>query len=683
MKNTLHRWILPLVLFIGFTATMPITAFSQKTLKLDLKKGIEYGYPQTSSIRSSQQMISQIVVYRKSNNEKLQTLQFKYDDQGKVAEIKGFGISEAVTGVECGHLFFNRAGNNLTLSGYALDEQGNVISPKMDVVNCTLNEMGYIIKEQEIGDDSYLTFEYDENGYTQSYTFHSNSYTSSQDYTWEDGNIQNGNGGSDEYYIYTNVINKSNIDLSKILDVQTFQEDVWWFAVAGFKGNPNKNLLQGIKKGNSSTPYYTYKYQFDENGYVTRIESILGNDESKGNYYIISYNGNISPDPTPSDNPTTEDELAGAIDKAPEGTEDNPTEIFIPSSGITLNHPLDVNKHIRLKGGSLLRGNDNPYAMLRIRSGYSLELDDITIDGNGVSLKDGSLVVYGKLKLKDGVAIKNCNRPETNTPSGAICVAQGGQLTMEGGEIAGNIGAYGGAVYNEGTFILTDGVISFNNGQIGAVVNNAGGKFIMTGGKITSNKVTDGCGGVFVSEGCSFSMTGGEISNNEDCALYTWSDLQIGGQAKVNGQTLLNEGNRLLVNPALRNSWEMSFIDTPTAGTIVASGHNGYQLTTSDYQKITYTNNLCLLKLSGNNIITYQSETAVNEINANTFRLSISGNEVQANGLPAYTPFIVYGMNGQAVSSLTTDGNGQCAFALEKGIYLLKCEDQTRKFLVK
>lgn len=129
----LHRWIIPIVLFVGFIMVFPLTALSQKTLRLDLKKEIGYEYPIVSSLKSSQKMVSQLIVYRKSNNEKLQTLQFKYDNQGKVAEIKGFGITEAVTGVECGHLFFERSGNNLTLSGYALDEQGTVISPKLDL----------------------------------------------------------------------------------------------------------------------------------------------------------------------------------------------------------------------------------------------------------------------------------------------------------------------------------------------------------------------------------------------------------------------------------------------------------------------------------------------------------------------------------------------------------------------
>ena len=441
-------------------------------------------------------------------------------------------------------------------------------------------------------------------------------------------------------------------------------------ASGGYLGNKDINLMASMRNVN-------YNYLYDEEGYVIEIRE--GN-----NKYIISYGETIpsNPDPTPS-NPTTDEELEGAIGDAPEGSEDSPTEIFIPSDGITLEKPLDINKHIRLKGGKLIRSNDNPYAMLRIRSGYSLELEDITIDGNVLRQKDGTLIVYGKLKLKDGVSIKNCYRTEADSPSGAICVAQGGVLTMNGGTISGNTGAYGSAVYNEGTFTMADGEISANSGQIGTVVNNAGGEFIMTGGRISSNKVTDGCGGVFVSDNCTFTMTGGEISGNEDCDLYTWSDLQIGGPAKVTGLTLLNDGNSLLVNPALRNNWQISYVDTPPAGTIVATGRNGYRLAATDLQKIIYYNNVCQLKLSGNNIVTYQTGTGIDEINAVSFHLSVSDNQILVEGLPARTSFTIYEIGGRAVSTHITDNSGQCNFSLESGIYLLNCKDQTKKFLVK
>lgn len=658
--------------------TVPSIALSQKTLKLDLKKGIE-NVPLKSLFAKTEGRLVKSLAFYNDEEVKIMTMNLWYDEKGRVIKTQNQGEFGML--MENTIAYYEFEGQTLTLTSKYIDT-----GELKDKVVCELNDKGYIIKEEmlledgDMYDEKDLTYyEYDENGQTLSLKGIFGNYEFVQTYDWENGNVMNGypNGstGGQEHYTYTSIENKMNIELVHLF-AQVYNEDIFQFAVLGYIGKMNNNLIGEM--GN-----YTYKYTFDSEGYVSKMTECYKGKEI--NTVVISYDEIIDPSPNPTPNtPTTEEELGGAIDNAPEGSEDNPTEIFIPSGdGIVLNKPLDVNKHIRLKGGPLVRGNDNPYAMLRIRSGYSLELDGITIDGNGVSQKDGSLIVYGKLKLKDGVAIKNCNRQEVDAPSGAICVAQGGQLTMDGGEIAGNTGAYGSAVYNEGTFILTDGEISFNNGQIGAVVNNAGGRFIMTGGKISSNKVTEGCGGVFVSEGCSFSMTGGEISNNEDCALYTWSDLQVGGQAKVNGLTLLNEGNRLLVNPALQNNWQISYVDTPIAGTIVASGYNGYQLTNTDNQKIVYANNLCQLKLSGNNIVTYLDDTSVDEITGNTFRLTISGNQVQVDGLPAYTSFIIYGIDGKTVSSHTTDGNGQCIFSLDNGLYLFNSKDYTRKFLVK
>lgn len=676
----LHKWIIPIALFIGFIVAFPLTALSQKTLRLDLKKGIkaEERVSFKTSSREKEKLVQQIDVYDISSNSKVYTINPWYDSDGRIVKVKYTGNWGMFVNTVA---FYETTGKTLKLSGYTFDPvTGGALMPKTEAITCLLNDMGYIVEEKATGDytDSETNYyEYDDSGQTLSNSWVYDNYSGSNTYEWVDGNIHISSHGSsitDYKYVYTSIVNKANINLNKLF-TQTFGEDVSYLALFGYLGNKDRCL---IEKVDDELLIYT----FDDEGCVSEIIKESGPYTGR---YVISYDETISPDPdpTPDNNPTTEDELGGAIDNAPEGTEDSPTEIFIPSGGITLHKPLNVYKHIRLKGGSLIRGNDNPYAMLRIHSGYSLELDDITIDGNGVSLKDGSLIVYGKLKLKDGVTIKNCKRIEADTPSGAVCIAKGGELTMDGGTITGNIGAYGSAVYNEGIFTMTDGEISSNTGQIGAVANNGGGQFIMTGGKISSNKVTDGCGGVFVSEYCFFRMTGGEISGNEDCALYTWANLQIGGQAKVDGLTLMNDGNRLLINPSLRNNWQISYVETPPVGTIVAVGYNGYQLADSDLQKVIYYNNVSQLKLAGNSIVTYQTETGVEGINEDLFRLSASGNQVQVEGLPSDTQFTIYEMGGRIVASYVTGINGQACFSLDKGVYLFNCKERTVKFMVR
>lgn len=647
---------------------VPSTALSQKTLKLDLKKGIENeNHSLKSGFKSSQKLVRRMDFYEEGQ-EKTMTMYFEYDGQGRVVKTENIGYYYKN--------FFENAVVLYDVSGKTLRVSSSPTKAEVGMsAVCELNDMGYVEKVAISDEDGYFftgSIEYDSNGYPISYSTDDSYYD--MEYTWKDGNIHisydKGNHSSDREYTYTSTVNKANINFNRMF-TQTFGEINVQLEFLGYMGENDKNLLASVDNT-------TFEYTFDDEGYVIKIK----NSNTPVCAAVVFYEESSDPDPTPN-NPTTEEELEGAIDNAPEGSEDSPTEIFIPSDGITLEKPLDINKHIRLKGGKLIRSNDNPYAMLRIRSGYSLELEDITIDGNVLRQKDGTLIVYGKLKLKDGVSIKNCYRTEADSPSGAICVAQGGVLTMNGGTISGNTGAYGSAVYNEGTFTMTDGEISANSGQIGTVVNNAGGEFIMTGGRISSNKVTDGCGGVFVSDNCTFTMTGGEISGNEDCDLYTWSDLQIGGPAKVSGLTLLNDGNRLLVNPALRNNWQISYVDTPPAGTIVATGRNGYRLAATDLQKIIYYNNVCQLKLSGNNIVTYQTGTGVDEINAVSFHLSVSDNQIQVEGLPVRTSFTIYGIDGRAVSTHTTDNSGECNFSLESGIYLLNCKDQTKKFLVK
>lgn len=659
----LHNLIIPVLSIVGIILALPFAVFSQKSLKLNLEKELQQ---KDVSIRllqkEKQKLVKTITVYGK--NDRLdEVLTFDYDETGRVYSLKMEGSGNISALPENCTLYYEKKGNQLDLYG----ESSSINKTKL--YTCTLNNMGYIIKETDLdsgsANEGVFLYTYDSDGQTISASYDGTPAS----FEWINGNVVKVTSILNESYTYTNVINKANINFNHLLR-ETYMEDMWGFALCGYLGNKDINLMASMRNIN-------YNYLYDEEGYVIEIRE--GN-----NKYIISYDETIpaDPDPTPS-TPTTEEELEGAIGDAPEGSEDSPTEIFIPSDGITLEKPLDINKHIRLKGGKLIRSNDNPYAMLRIRSGYSLELEDITIDGNVLRQKDGTLIVYGKLKLKDGVSIKNCYRTEADSPSGAICVARGGVLTMNGGTISGNTGAYGSAVYNEGTFTMTDGEISANSGQIGTVVNNAGGEFIMTGGRISSNKVTDGCGGVFVSDNCTFTMTGGEISGNEDCDLYTWSDLQIGGPAKVSGLTLLNDGNRLLVNPALRNNWQISYVNTPLAGTIVATGRNGYRLAATDLQKIIYYNNVCQLKLSGNNIVTYQTGTGIDEINAVSFHLSVSDNRIQVEGLPAQTSFTIYEIGGRAVSTHTTDNSGQCNFSLESGIYLLNCKDQTKKFLVK
>ena len=69
---------------------------------------------------------------------------------------------------------------------------------------------------------------------------------------------------------------------------ETYMEDMWGFALCGYLGNKDINLMASMRNVN-------YNYLYDEEGYVIEIRE--GN-----NKYIISYGETIpsNPDPPPA-----------------------------------------------------------------------------------------------------------------------------------------------------------------------------------------------------------------------------------------------------------------------------------------------------------------------------------------------------------------------------------------------
>lgn len=657
MKHYVREWLISTLMLVGFVLSIPLTGLAQeKRLELNLAKGFDI-MPELRS--AGQKMVSQIEIYGSSGNLN-ETITFGYDATGRVTSLTMVGEGNISSLPENCTLFYEIEGDMLYLYGQSSE------LPKTRLYECTLNELGYITFEKDLsGIEGDMGYDYDANGQTISHTFEGEI---SGTYRWENGNLVESSGLVDADYAYTSVVNKANINFNSLFR-DPYDVDLWGFILCGYIGNKDVNLMDSEN----------LEYVYDEDGYVSTIHYW-------SQKYVISYNGSTSvtpdPDPTPGED-TPEDEFIDAIEQAPEGTEDNPTEIFIPSGGVTLHQPLDINKHIRLKGGSLMRGEDNPYAMLRVREGYSLDLDGVTIDGGNTNLQDGSIIIYGNLRMREGTQLKNCIRTEADTPSGVICVAPAGYVRMdEGVTISGNTGSYGSAVYSEGFFEMYGGEISGNNGQIGAVVINSGGTFRMHGGKISGNKVTEGCGGIYVGEGCRFEIYSGEISGNAHSDIYAWSNVYAGSPAKVDGLVYFTEGNRLQVMDALQHDWTITFLDEPQPGTVVAVGYTTYHLTEADLNHIHYADDAYKLALDGNTIVITKDATGIDEIAKP--RLIVLENVIRLENFPANIPYIIYNIQGKTCLSGETDGAGQAAIAnLPAGIYIVKCPQETYKIKVK
>jgi len=146
---------------------------------------------------------------------------------------------------------------------------------------------------------------------------------------------------------------------------------------------------------------------------------------------------------------------------------------------ITVNEPSmlwTINRNITLiLEDIIIKGlPDNEYAMLRISNG-TLEL------GSGAKIVD------------------NVNNASTG---GAVFIAAGGKMIIDGGEISGNMSTY-----------YTD---SATYGYGGGIFINDNGYLLMKRGKISGNEAIWG-GGVCIMNGI-FIMNGGEISGNTSWA---------------------------------------------------------------------------------------------------------------------------------------------------------------------
>jgi len=165
-------------------------------------------------------------------------------------------------------------------------------------------------------------------------------------------------------------------------------------------------------------------------------------------------------------------------------------------------------------------------------------LQNVTIDGPtlyGFTTNKESLVVVNKgtLTLDKGKICENHCDINSNIPGAGVHVISG-SFTMNGGDISGNTGTFGGGVFVDAgySFTMNGGTINNNTARKGGGVYVDGaftmtsgryvdGTFIKTNATISGNKSNgngygdgEGCGaGVFVWAG-SFEMKGGTIEKN-------------------------------------------------------------------------------------------------------------------------------------------------------------------------
>jgi hypothetical protein len=191
-----------------------------------------------------------------------------------------------------------------------------------------------------------------------------------------------------------------------------------------------------------------------------------------------------------------------------------------------------------MTGGEI--SNNEYYGVYNVGVTFSMSGGKISNNTYGV------YAYYGIFTMDNGKISDNTNN--------GVLINSYGTFSMSGGEISNN----GGGVGNDGTFTMTNGVITGNTARSnnGGGVRN-GGTFSMSGGEISNNIITGnvgGGGGVWTSG--TFTMTGGEISKNTATnggGIYVDNGNFNLYSGKITGNTATRNGGGCWVTDAVTN----------------------------------------------------------------------------------------------------------------------------------
>lgn len=173
----------------------------------------------------------------------------------------------------------------------------------------------------------------------------------------------------------------------------------------------------------------------------------------------------------------------------------------------TVDYTLDTVSFV-MSGGQVL-------GKFRLLTGATFTLSNGELNGS-IYMKSGECIVSDTMQIYGG----------TEEKGGCICI-EGGNFTMNGGNISVAQGVYGGAVYvSKGNCTINGGTISGCESTYGGAVYVTGGEFAMYGGTLTQNTADFG-GAIYV--------TGGNVLMNGGSLEYNSAN-QNGGAIYVNAE---------------------------------------------------------------------------------------------------------------------------------------------------
>lgn len=317
--------------------------------------------------------------------------------------------------------------------------------------------------------------------------------------------------------------------------------------------------------------------------------------------------------------------------------------VTISGGTVTINGDVGITAEITIKGNVTFTGGGTLNRMspsgnlIKVESG-SLTLNNVTIDGNNVTISDSGAVAAinmagGTVIMNDGAKITNHKRTGAYGP--AVYMA-GGTFKMKGGTISGcESKKYGGAIYlDSGSFEMNGGTVE-NNKTTSDASSYGGGAFYVRDAKLTINggliqKNSSNYGGAIYNTSYGTTIiNGGVIKNNttlgdtpngsaifHSCKYEAKASLRIGGNANIDvGNDIYLMSNTsatkyVEITSSIKNPLILT-VEGESEGRVIAAAVDGVVLTYNDMAKIGVSNSSYALKLEDNKIKLTQTSSGV------------------------------------------------------------------------
>ena len=219
----------------------------------------------------------------------------------------------------------------------------------------------------------------------------------------------------------------------------------------------------------------------------------------------------------------------------------NKEENIVLASDIELPEGYEIDYDLTINGGGneIRRADDYEGALFTVKSGNTINLEDVVVDGGavwasrsanpttganaGATATDALIVAEANshIVLEEGTVLQNND--------GAVAVNLGTRigatLTINGAEIINNRSNCG-AIWGGGNITINSGKISYNSstGLAGAIRMVSNCNLTMNGGEISHNSAVSNGGAIYGYGASKYNFNGGEISYNTAAlggAIYT------------------------------------------------------------------------------------------------------------------------------------------------------------------